>query len=117
VRSAPPLLHLAALLALVAPLGCDYAAIQLRFNGALVVYVYDADFAIQGTLVEVVETGEKATTNASGLAQFTLPPGKYTVRAYDINRGGPCCQYVDQAVQVDADEEARVDIWTCLRCE
>jgi len=68
VGPARPVLLLAALVALIAPLGCDYAAIQLHFNGALVVYVYDADFAIQSTLIEVVETGGKATTNSSAAA-------------------------------------------------
>ena len=114
MRSARLLLFLAAL---VAPLGCDYASVYLHFNGALVVYVYDADFAIQGTLIEVVETGDRATTDASGLAQFSLAPGTYTVRAYDINRGGPCCGFVDELVQVEPDSEARVDIWSCLRCD
>ncbi|HEX7878549.1 MAG TPA: hypothetical protein VF720_04030 [Candidatus Eisenbacteria bacterium] len=110
------LLRLAALAALLAPLGCDYASIQLHFSGALVVYVYDDNLAIRGTIIEVVETGEKATTNASGLATFTLSPGTYTVRAYDINRGGPCCAYVEEAVEVERDGEARVAIWTCVRC-
>jgi hypothetical protein len=95
---------------LLAPLGCDYWAVHLNFSGQLVVYVHDDNLAVRGTVLEIVETGDRATTDASGLAQFTLAPGVYTVRAHGLRRDPARPSYVDQVVQVDRDDETRIDI-------
>ena len=103
---------------LAAPLGCDYAAVHLSFSsGELVVFVHYPDYGVEGVPLEIVETGDNATTDGSGLARFTLPPGTYTVRAYGLRRAGPCCGHIDSVIRVDSGEEARIDIWDCLTCQ
>ena len=120
VRAIPAIAFAVALL--MEPLGCDYVAIQLHFSGELVVYVHDSDIAIKGTVLEVVETGDSAVTDATGLARFELPPGRYTLRAWGIRTGGPDRPndppgtYLDRPFQVDADQETRIDIRDCPMC-
>ncbi|MGH2568108.1 MAG: hypothetical protein ACRDGA_07185 [Bacteroidota bacterium] len=80
------------------------------------VYVHWGDMPIPKKKVEILQTGEVKETDEKGLAEFKVLPGNYTVRAYGINRGGPCCAYVDLIVTVNANETKTVDVVDCLPC-
>ncbi len=66
--------------------------------------------------VVLVETGDTVRTDSSGLAIFSVSPGKYVVRAFGINRGGPILQHIDFDVEVGRGKTATVDIVDCLPC-
>jgi hypothetical protein len=66
--------------------------------------------------VEVVQTGEVKETNEKGLAEFGLAAGSYTIRVFNINRGGPSYQYVDFNVEVKSSETKIVDVVDCISC-
>ncbi|HEU4366020.1 MAG TPA: hypothetical protein VFT13_11215, partial [Candidatus Krumholzibacteria bacterium] len=55
-------------------------------------------------------------TNDAGYAGFVLREGHYTIRVYDINRGGPALWYVDTPVIIRAGEETRIEVFDCLPC-
>ncbi len=82
----------------------------------IVAYVHWDGQALAGKKIELVETGESKLTDSTGQAEFTVPAGKYTVRAYDINRGGPMSRSVDFEVDARAGEMMKVDITDCLPC-
>jgi hypothetical protein len=82
----------------------------------ITVYVHWGDTPIAQKKVELLQTGEVKFTNENGLAEFEVKPGSYTVRAYDINRGGPCCAYVDFSVTVNVSDTKSVDVVDCLPC-
>lgn len=82
----------------------------------ITVYVHWGDTSIPHKKVELLQTGEVKFTNEKGLVEFEVKPGSYTVRAYDINRGGPCCPYVDFSVTVNVNETKTVDVVDCLPC-
>jgi hypothetical protein len=85
-------------------------------SGRLVVRVYWGDEGIPDKRVDVVELHLTATTDDAGYAEFTLPAGAYTLRAYAINRGGPVLRSIDTPVTVKAGEDARVGVFDCLPC-
>lgn len=91
-------------------------AVALFDSGRLIVYVYFDDEGISGKRVEVVERGIVRKTNDAGYAGFVLREGDYTVRVYDINRGGPGLLYIDTPVSVRAGEETRIEVFDCLPC-
>ena len=66
--------------------------------------------------VEVLELHLTGTTNATGYATFDLRAGDYTLRAYDINRGGPAMLYIDTKVTIVAGKEVRIEVLDCLPC-
>ena len=66
--------------------------------------------------VELVEAGMELKTNQDGLAEFVVPAGRYTLRAYEIIRGGPGLPYVDMDVTVEKKRVTRVEILNCLPC-
>ena len=85
--------------------------------GTIVVFVnFGEDHPISGKKVELVETGEVKMTNDYGLAEFQVHPGSYTVRVYDINRGGPTYMYVDTPVEIRDGEKQTVKVFDCLMC-
>lgn len=84
--------------------------------GRIVVYVH-YDVGLPGRVLEIVETGDKATTDAGGLAEFDLPPGRYVLRAYGITTPGPGLPYVDREIQVRSGEDQRIEIFDCLPCD
>jgi hypothetical protein len=53
-------------------------------------------------------------TGEDGLAEFDLPPGRYTLRSH-VNVGGPAAFY-DQELEVTAGKETRVEVLDCLPC-
>ena len=66
--------------------------------------------------VEVLELHLTGKTDAAGYAKFDLPAGEYTLRAYDINRGGPPMLYLDTSVTITAGKELRIEVLDCLPC-
>ena len=85
-------------------------------SGRVVAHVFWDGQGLPDMRVELVELGLELKTDADGLAEFTVPTGTYTLRAYDINRGGPGMPYIDMDVTVKADETTRVEIANCLPC-
>jgi hypothetical protein len=82
--------------------------------GHLVVHVYYDGTGLADRTLEIVETGDKLTTDENGLAKFELAPGRYVLRAY-VNHGGPPL-YFDQEVEIISGHDTRVDVLDCLPC-
>ncbi len=85
-------------------------------SGTVIVFVHWQSEGLAGKRVEIVELERTATTDETGLAEFVVPIGTYTVRAYEINRGGPVLWFVDTEISVSPKEETRVDVVDCLPC-
>lgn len=85
-------------------------------DAKVVVYVHWGEMGIAKKKVELRETGETKETNEMGLAEFVVAPGRYTVRVYNINRGGPSYLYYDFTVEVNANENKVLDVVDCLPC-
>ena len=100
---------------IVSPTEASNQAARLE-SGTVVVFVYWQGEGVPNKRVEVVELGIERITNADGLAEFKVPVGNYTLRTYDINRGGPALRYIDEKITVTRDEETRVDVFDCLDC-
>ena len=85
--------------------------------GQLVVYIYGA-LETPGSpnkRVEVVETGAEAVTDTTGIVEFTLDPGNYTVLAHEIT--GSISTYTAQrAAVIRSTETTRVEIHDCVLC-
>jgi len=84
-------------------------------SGSLVVHVYWDNQGVPNKRVEVLELHLTAKTDDAGYARFDLPSGEYTVRAYDINRGGPS-RDIDTRVTITAGKGSRIEIFDCLPC-
>lgn len=87
---------------------------QLRSR--IVAYVHWEGQALSGKQIELIETGETKFTDSNGLAEFSVPDGKYIIRAYGINGPGPALQTIDFNVEVRSGETMKVDIIDCLPC-
>jgi hypothetical protein len=85
-------------------------------TGKVVVFVNWNGDGIPNKRVEIVELHMVKTTNEKGVAEFVVPVGDYTVRAYDINRGGPAMLFVDTKVTVSFGVEFLVEVVDCLAC-
>ena len=85
-------------------------------SGKLVVRVVWADQGVPDKHLEVLELQLMGTTDATGYAAFDLRPGAYTLRAYDINRGGPPMLHIDTKVTIMAGKEVRIEVLDCLPC-
>jgi len=85
-------------------------------GGTVLVYVHWGDQGIPDKRVELVELGKSLLTDEEGFAQFVVPPGDYTLRAYEITRG-PTFEYIDTDVTVKAGEELFVEIVDCIPCD
>ncbi len=83
----------------------------------IIAYVHWQKEPVPGIKILLVGTGDTLTTDSTGMATFTVPAGKYTVRAFDINRGGPALISVDFDVAVRPGETTTVDIVDCLPCD
>ena len=84
--------------------------------GQVVAYVYWNNAGIPGRQIVLVEIAETTFTDKSGFANFSVPAGHYTLRAFGINRGGPCCGLIDFGVDARVGDTARVNIFDCLEC-
>lgn len=82
----------------------------------VVAYVHWNSQPLAGRQIELLQTGETKLTDSTGVAAFSLSPGKYTIRAIGINRGGPAPRNVDFNVEVLSGQKATVDIIDCLPC-
>src|SRR5207247_5625864 len=87
-----------------------------KFDAYLVVYVHWGSMGLAQKRIEVVELSVVKLTDTSGIAEFTLPAGSYTLRAYGINTPGPPPAYVDFAVKTTPGDTTRVDVVDCLVC-
>ena len=85
-------------------------------KGQISVYVHWGEMGLSQKKVEIVQTGEVKETNEKGLAEFDVAAGSYTIRVYNINRGGPSFQYVDFTVEVKSSETKIIDVVDCLAC-
>ena len=97
------------------PVGPASPRVSLFDTGFISVYVH-WDEGIAGKRVEVLELDREKITDDNGIANFRVPAGGYTVRVYEINRGGPGLLYVDTKVTVVAHERTTVDVVDCLPC-
>jgi len=83
----------------------------------IVAHVHFGDEGVPGVRIVLVQFADTAYTNANGTIVFPVPPGKYTVRAFGINRGGPILlNGIDYDVTAPAGAAAFVDIVDCLPC-
>ena len=80
------------------------------------VLVHWQQMGIKGTRIVLMETQDTVETDSNGRAQFTVPSGNYTLRAFGINRGGPISLYIDYPVVTLPGETTQVDIIDCLPC-
>ena len=85
-------------------------------SGKLVVRVVWDGQGVPDKHVEVLELQLTGTTDQTGYAEFDLRPGAYTLRAYDINRGGPAMLDIDTNVTIRAGKEVRIEVLDCLDC-
>ena len=84
--------------------------------GTLLVFVHWEGEGIAGKRVELLGRNREMKTDEEGFAEFVVRPGSYTVRVYDLNRGGPPMRYVDTNATVVAGEVTRVEVFDCLPC-
>ena len=82
----------------------------------LQVYVHWGDTGLAEKRVKVLELGVVRLTDKSGIAEFLVPAGTYTLRAYGINVPGPPPTYVDITVKTTRGETTRVEVVDCLPC-
>ncbi len=87
-----------------------------QLQSRIFAYVHWQEQPVAGKKVVVVETGDTAFTDSHGLATFEIQPGTYTLKAFDINRGGPALQSVEFEVVTRPGEISTVDIIDCLPC-
>lgn len=72
--------------------------------------------AAPGKTIEILGTSLRQTTDANGIARFSLPAGSHVVRAYDLGRPGPGGLYVEQTVEVQSARTSRVEFDDCTMC-
>jgi hypothetical protein len=97
------------------PVAPTSSRVSLFDTGFISVFVH-WDEGLAGKRVAVLELGREGVTNEDGIVNFRVPAGGYTVRVYEINRGGPAVLYVDTKVTVGAHERTTVDVIDCLPC-
>ena len=85
-------------------------------NSRLVVFVHWESTPLAGKRLDIVQLGTTRLTDDSGIAEFLLPAGVYTLRAYEINRGGPVPAFFDTPVETLRGQTTRVEIVDCLPC-
>jgi len=83
----------------------------------VIAYVHWQEEGLAGRKVELLEAGEVRFTDSTGLASFIVHAGTYTLRAYDLNRGGPAFRSIDFDVKAAAGDTVTVDIVDCLPCD
>jgi len=78
------------------------------------VFVHWQDQGVPDRRLEIVELHVTQLTDRDGVADFLLPAGTYTLRAY-VNTGGPG-GYSDVSVTVRWGATERVEVADCLPC-
>jgi uncharacterized protein (DUF2141 family) len=84
--------------------------------GQIIAYVYWDNQGLPGKKLVLLETADTLFTDANGLAIFDVRAGHYVLRAFEINRGGPCCGSIDFGVDVQTGVTTKVSIFDCLPC-
>ena len=84
--------------------------------GQIIAYVYWNGQGLPGRKIVLVQTADTLFTDANGLAIFDVRAGHYTLRAFDINRGGPTYQSIDFGVDARVGVTTKVNIFDCLPC-
>ena len=96
---------------------CNYLPDEpQQLSSVIIANVHWQDQGVAGITIVLVQTKDTVRTGPSGLAVFTVPAGNYTVRAFDINRGGPIEGSIDFPVVTRRGQIAIVDILDCLPC-
>jgi hypothetical protein len=86
-------------------------------DGQLQVYVSENGVGpAPGKRIEIRGTSLSQSTDANGLALFTLHPGTYVVRAYDLGTPGQGLPFVEQSVEVASARTNRVQFNDCTMC-
>ena len=85
-------------------------------DSRLQVYVHWDETGLAEKRVEVLELSLVRLTDRSGIAEFQLPAGTYTLRAHEINRPGPPPAHVDMKVTTARGELTRVEVVDCIPC-
>jgi len=84
--------------------------------GKIRAFVHWQGTGIAGIQVALLETKDTLLTDSTGHAEFSVPSGRYTLRAFGINRGGPLSLFLDFDIVVFPGETTDVDIVDCLPC-
>lgn len=82
----------------------------------IVAKVHWEDQGIPDIPIVLLQTGDSVRTDSLGQAVFSVSPGKYVIRAYGINRGGPVYRHIDFEAEAKQGETVLVDIVDCLPC-
>ena len=80
------------------------------------VYVFYGNEGLADRKLELLEVGLVTQTDGTGIAEFVVPAGTYTLRAYGITTGGPGRPYLDFTVKTTPSETTRVEVFDCLPC-
>lgn len=115
IRSGFTICFLAAPLFL-AVFGCSEISDPADTEATITVLVQFGDTSIPGKKVELLETGEAKETDQRGRAEFKVIPGRYTLRVYGINRGGPGLLNIDLDVEARASETSTIRVFDCPPC-
>jgi hypothetical protein len=83
----------------------------------IVSYVFWDGKGVAGKKIELVPTGLSKITDSNGIAGFTVPAGRYTVRAYEIGTPGPGRPFVDFNVESFSGLTTTVNIFDCQACD
>jgi hypothetical protein len=89
---------------------------QILQLARLEVYVHWGNQPQANKRVELVELKQEKLTNSSGLVDFNVLQGSYTLRVYGINRGGPIQEFIEQPVTTKAGETTRIEVFDCVLC-
>ena len=107
--------RLALVLLCAASLSCgDRSATKPNLVSRLEVHVHWNGQGLADRRLEILELGLVRMTDANGIAEFFLPAGSYTLRAF-VNAGGPAA-FRDLAVIIRPGEVERVEVVDCLPC-
>jgi len=87
-----------------------------RADSRLQVHVHWRETGLADKRLEILELGLVRLTDPSGIAEFQLPAGTYTLRTHEINLPGPPPAYVDMTVTTTRGEVTRVEVVDCLPC-
>ena len=105
------------MLVLIALPSCKNAPEQpAPAHPVILAYVHWEQAPSAGIKVELLQTGESKYTDSTGHASFSVTPGKYVLRVYGINRGGPAPRSFDFPVEVMSSDTTDVDVVNCLPC-
>jgi hypothetical protein len=107
------------LIASIAVLSCKDTPVQPPppAMSHIVSYVYWADQGVAGKQIDLVPTSSTKVTDSKGIAEFTVPAGRYTLRAYGIGTPGPGRPFVDFNVETTPGLTTTINIFDCQDCD